>query len=194
MNGLKTLLALSLAGALGLFYWFYEIQGESLRESAKLDLKRIFAFAQKEPLAELQWQSPETGLVRLEAKQGTWSLLSPFKSAVDEAQLIALLDQVKALTLDEILDEAPTDYAAFGLSPSARIFTVRSASGSAKTLFLGKENPTGQLSYARIDGQSAVLLLGSYYKGSLFKTGKDLKIKPTPRPAPTARPTATTVK
>ena len=108
---------------------------------------------------------------------GLWSMTSPPQWPVDQDAASAIVTTVSSLSSERMVEEKPADLAAFGLSTPSIEVNIGLKNGKSRKLLLGDDTPTGGGSFAKVDGDAKVYVLGSFAKSSLVKTPRDLRDK-----------------
>src|ERR1035437_9014297 len=101
---------------------------------------------------------------------GPWSMTSPPQLPVDQDAAGAIVSTVSSLSSERLVEEKASDLAPFGLAMPSLEVTIGLKNGKSRKLLLGDETPTGGGSFAKVDGESKVYVLGSFAKSSLAKT------------------------
>lgn len=108
---------------------------------------------------------------------GPWSMTSPPQWPMDQDAAGAIVSTVSSLSSERMVEEKPADLAAFGLATPSLEVNIGLKNGKSRKLLLGDETPTGGGSFAKVDGDAKVYVLGSFAKSSLAKTPRDLRDK-----------------
>jgi hypothetical protein len=106
-----------------------------------------------------------------------WSMTSPPQWPVDQDAASAIVTTVSSLASERLVEEKPADLAPFGLTAPSLEVNIGLKNGKSRKLLLGDDTPTGGGSFAKVDGESKVYVLGSFAKSSLAKTPRDLRDK-----------------
>ena len=122
---------------------------------------------------------PQNGEAITCARQGkTWAITTPRKLATDATAVDGFLNSLADASVDETVDEHPTDLKTYGLDPPTETIEIATNSKPRTfTLLLGDSTPTNGGVYAQISGQQRVVTLASYLKSSLEKNLFDLRDK-----------------
>jgi hypothetical protein len=177
MKNRSTLVVALLLLGLGSWYYFYEVKGKDSREKSKEDAKLVFPGLDTAGVQEILIRKGSEDLA-LKKSAGDWMLTHPVQANADQAALASYLDSLKTIKKEEVVDETGKDLAAFGLAqPSATLVFDSGNSLSAKTLNFGMDNPTGQYSYAQVQGEAPIFMVMNYLHNSLVKEAKDLRDK-----------------
>jgi hypothetical protein len=108
---------------------------------------------------------------------GPWSMTSPPQWPVDQDAAGAIVSTVSSLASERLVEEKASDMTPFGLASPSLEINIGLKNGKFRKLLLGDETPTGGGSFAKVDGESKVYVLGSFAKSSLGKTPRDLRDK-----------------
>ena len=115
--------------------------------------------------------------MRLEREaSGQWKLAEPV-FPVDRDAVSALLLGICSLSSEKVVEEKPADLAGFGLARPGTQIMVTLKSGKTRTVAFGDEAPVGGGSYAQVDGDGRVFLVGSTTRAGLDKFAVDLRDK-----------------
>lgn len=176
MKNQSTLVAALLLVGLGSWYYFYEFKGKDARDKAKEDTQVIFKDFDATAVQEVLLHQA-SGDVALKKVAGAWTITHPVQAIVDSTAMDTLLDSLKTMKKGDVVDDKGTNLGGFGLlSPSASA-TFATGPNTAKTIFFGMDNPTGQFSYAQVQGQAQIFMVTRMSKTNVVKEAKDLRDK-----------------
>jgi hypothetical protein len=108
---------------------------------------------------------------------GKWAVTKPTPLPADQDAASMLVSSIQTLTWDRVVDEHPTDLAAFGLNNSPLQVAVTLKNGKTTKVIWGSDTPAGTDSYAKIDGDPKVYTTPIYTKTGFEKTVNDLRDK-----------------
>ncbi len=115
--------------------------------------------------------------MRLErASPGQWKLAEPV-FPVDRDAMTALLTGLTSVSTERVVEEKPSDLAAFGLAQPGTRIVVTLKDGKSRTITLGDGAPVGGGSYLMVDGDARVFLVSSVTRTGLDKFPVDLRDK-----------------
>jgi len=177
MSFRSSLIAALLLLGLGSWYYFYEFKGKARREKSAEEAKLVFPGLDAASIQELSLHGAGGDLVLKLGPEG-WRITAPIQAPADPNSLGAVVEALKTMQRDDVIDESGEHAADYGLG-EAPLGTARfvSASGTAKAVSFGIDNPTGQGAYARVQGDKAVILVSRYSKLNVLKDLKDLRDK-----------------
>ena len=129
MNPRTTGILALVAAGLGLFVYFYEIEGEVGRKAAEDDANRVHAGLDAGDIEAIAFETRDDVFARFERRGGRWWLVAPLESEADgpalDAIAGALADLPRAGTIG-----ATEDLAGFGLGEGAERVEFRTADGT----------------------------------------------------------------
>lgn len=115
-------------------------------------------------------------IVTVQRNEQGWHVIEPSGAPITSALVTSL---VESLTIDkevQIVDEAPGDFAPYGLAPPRSTITIKGAKDNVvATVILGDRNPTATAVYARKESSPEVVLLGfsvKYYEDLIFEAAE----------------------
>lgn len=169
----KTYVAVAVAAALGAYLWFVERKREIKPEGPAKE--KVFAL-DKSKVEELSVAAPGSEEVRVVKEGEGWKLSAPIQAAADKAEVDALVSSLETLEMEEVVAEAPSDLAQFGLDDPRTAVSVR-VQGATEPLRLlvGGKTPDGGALYAKRATQARVFTIPSYLEGTFAKKPADLR-------------------
>ena len=173
---LNTLIALLVLAAL----WgaFTYVNWRQRRQTAKVETpkeEKIFTLDSKH-ITSLTFRPRAEEAVTCQHEGGTWAIAEPRKLSADQSTLSTVLNNLTTATVDEVVEQRPSDLKQFGLDPPTYSLEVSTDSNPPKfTLLLGDDTPTSGGLYAQVAGNPRVFTLASYLKSNLEKTLFDLR-------------------
>lgn len=151
MRSSGTILLAALAVALGLYVWLVEIRGSAERERAAAADRRVLD-VRADVITELELPLTDGGRALL-VRDGAWRLASPLEFPADARTVDRALGALEELESELVIDPAPEDLSAFGLSAELReVIGVRAAERSLR-LYLGADAPIGSARYFALEDE-----------------------------------------
>lgn len=173
-SGRSFLVLLAIALGLGAYIYFVEADREPTDTPAKAKV-----FPEVSGLIdEVEIRAESGAVTRVKRDGSTWKILEPAGLEGDTAQIATLVTALDTLEAERTVDENPASVGAYGLEPPR--FTVayrKEGQPTMQRLQVGSKTPTGSDLYARVEGQSKVVLIASYHESSLNRTTFDLRDK-----------------
>jgi hypothetical protein len=164
-----------LAGVWGAFKYFDWRQG---RQASKVETpkeEKIFSLDSKH-ITSLTFRPRAGEAVTCRHEGGAWAVTEPRKLSADQGTLSTVLNNLTTATVDEVVEQHPSDLKQFGLDPPTYSLEVSTDSNPPKfTLLLGDDTPTSGGLYAQVAGNPRVFTLANYLKSNFEKTLFDLR-------------------
>lgn len=159
------------AGLLGYAY-FVERQKPAGDEKQK---ETLFSF-EKPKVKALAIEPRDAEPIRLVKEAGGWKLVAPQAAAADTTSVETVVDALNGLNVDEVVSEAPSDLAEYGLGTPKATARVE-IEGQAKPLVLlvGEKSPDGSGLYAKTDDKPRVFLIASWLGTNFEKKPFDFR-------------------
>lgn len=177
MRGGKSFLILVvLALGLGGYAYFVESKNETTRE-VKNKREKVFT-VDGDKIDEMTVKSANGDVTKLKKENNTWKIVSPMIIDTDPAEVSAITTALAAIEAERVVEENPPSLKEFTLDP-ARIsieFHVAGETGTHR-LDVGVKTPMGVELYGKVEGKTAVFLIGSYREDSLNKSTFNLRDK-----------------
>ncbi|HLA27958.1 MAG TPA: DUF4340 domain-containing protein [Syntrophales bacterium] len=152
--------------SLGLYLYFYEREGaRGVPETRRIE--RIFDF-KAEDIQEimLRWKGKA---IFFKKEKGQWMIKEPMKTPADNEKINYILSFFDYGIVDAI-DANPSDYDQYGLVQPEIEWGIKGKGETAfRILLIGNNNPNNTSCYARVKGESRVLIIGGAYKSGLQK-------------------------
>lgn len=163
-----------LGGVLGGYFLMFEWQPGGEKPILH---RRPVRQSQFLPLAEDQIHAlvlrRDAGTVAVARNEQTWHVLEPPGAPITSALITSFVESLTVEKEIQIVDEAPTDLAVYGLAPPHSAVTIKGAQDNVvATVFIGDRNPTATAVYARKENAPEVVLLGfsvRYYAELIFE-------------------------
>ncbi|MGH9340768.1 MAG: DUF4340 domain-containing protein [Acidobacteriota bacterium] len=152
----RVVLLLAAFVALGLFVYFYEIEGEKERQEAQ-ELEESLFRVEEEGITFVQIKRPEEPDVLLEKQQDQWVLKQPIETGADQTTVDSLLSDIAAAKTERSLPESEQSLQQYGLDEPRLTLSVR-AGDETRKLLVGNEDFTGNSIYVRFEDDPTVYL------------------------------------
>jgi hypothetical protein len=173
-RGRSFLLLIVAALGLGGYIYFFEYGRDTTAGNLP---EEVFAI---EPgsIEEIEVRSASGETTRMSKADGEWRIVAPAEIAADISAVSTMVSSIESLALQQTVDEAPESITPYGLDPARISLAFRIAGESdMQRLDIGNPTPTGGDLYARVEGDSALILIAGYLEDSLDKTTFDLRDK-----------------
>ncbi len=108
---------------------------------------------------------------------GKWTMTAPQALTADQTAVSSITSAASTLTAERVVDDNNTDWGPYGLAPGEIELTVSMKDGKNVKLMIGKNTPTGNAAYVRVEGDPKLYTTSSSNKTTLDKTWKDLRDK-----------------
>jgi hypothetical protein len=119
--------------------------------------------------------APAVVIERDKSKQ--WQMRAPETWRVDQDAATGVASAYAGLSYDRVVEEKPSDLAAYGLQTPSVEMIVTTKDGKSRKLLMGDETPTGSAVYAKFADDAKVFTIQSGTKGTLDKVARDLRDK-----------------
>lgn len=174
MRGVRSLLFLVVV-ALGLGAYIYFV--ESKREPSDVETKSKAFTVEADAIDELDITVPaDSSSTTLKKTNGTWAVTAPVSAPADDVAVGGITSALASLDIDRELDENPGSLAQFGLEVPA-VTVAFKAGGTTHRLDIGNKTPTNSNLYARVDGQSKLLLIPAMHDTTFRRSTFELRDK-----------------
>jgi hypothetical protein len=161
--------------ALGAYVYFYEIKGEKKREEASEKEKKLYQFEQKD-VAALTIKAGNDEFV-LQKDKDAWKMVKPIEGKADKSTVDSVASDFASAKIDRTIEEPNIDWKKYGLDPPAVSLSAKLTDGKTYNIDLGEKDFTDFSVFARIPGQSKVLVLPSSLLTSVSKKLLDFRDK-----------------
>ncbi|MBF0528074.1 MAG: DUF4340 domain-containing protein [Deltaproteobacteria bacterium] len=162
---------------LGLFYYFYEVQLIEKENKLKEAQTKIFEL-NFDQVTEIKCRVGGTEMRIIKEGADQWRLTSPVNTPADRWAVEGLIRGAVEGKKDRVFTEPVNNLAEFGLDqPGIAVSLMAEKKYLAPTLFIGNENPMGQLYYAKLTDNNQVFTVTSGLRNDLNKTLFDLRDK-----------------
>jgi hypothetical protein len=173
---LNTLIAVVfLAGLWGGITYFDKRASRKASETGAPKEEKIFSLDSKH-ITAITFHPSDGESVACQHEGDTWAITEPRKLSADQGALSTVLNNLTTATVEQVVNQNPSDLKEFGLNPPAYSVEVSTDSNPPKfTLLLGEDTPTGNEVYAQVAGNPRVITLASYLKSNLEKKLIDVR-------------------
>jgi hypothetical protein len=169
---LATYVAVAVLAALGAYIYFVESKREDKPEKPK---EKVFAL-DKAKVEGLSLSAAGQEEVQLVHDKDGWRMTAPVAVAADAAEADGLVSSLENLERDEVVAEAPSDLAEYGLATPRSTVRVRLQGATEPlVLLIGDKTPDGSAVYARVAPSPRVFTVPAYVEGSFTKKPFDLR-------------------
>jgi len=170
----KTGVALLVLAGVVSYYWFVERKREPKPEGER---EKVTVIAVDKAKAKELTLAPKGGeTIRLVKEGSFWKLTSPAEAPADTSAVESILTSLEKLEADEVLADAVTDFAQYGLdAPSRKVEALVEGAAAPLAVEFGAKSPDGGSVYARKPGEAKVYLVPSWVEGSFEKKPFDLR-------------------
>ena len=177
MNPRTTGLLALVAAILGGFIYFYEIEGESARQAARDDEKRLHPGLDADDVDAIELTTEEGVKARFERQGGRWRVVLPISGGADATALDAIAHALTSLPAEGSVASSG-GRGQYGLGEDARTVYFEIA-GESKGLRIGRSTPVGGHVYvARLDDDDEadqVAYVQSYRLNAFKRSLDDLR-------------------
>jgi hypothetical protein len=168
-------LALLVVGlGLGAYLYFYEYKGAEKREEAKQQESRIWKF-DSNTVQQLDLVTPSQHITAMRSGDKDWKLTAPRALDADAEELNRIASSASDISRESVVEPNAADLARFGLNPPQVRVQVRTKDGKEHIIRFGNSNPTGNSTYAVLEGKNEVMLVASYVASNFNKKADDLR-------------------
>lgn len=173
-RGRSTLLLLLVALGLGAYIYFVEMKREPSDATPPAD--RVFTNLDAGTISALTFKASNGDETSVRREGAGWRVTAPIDARADAAEVSGVTSNLASLDLSRVVDDAPTDLAAFGLD-APRIAVGFTSEGGDQRLLLGAQTATGGDLYAKLEKAPRVFLIPSWLETSLDRTTFQLRDK-----------------
>lgn len=167
----KLLILAVLVAALVGWLVMYEIP-EAERENTKDRLLSV----DKDAVTGVTLTYPDRE-IELARRDGAWRIVRPIDAPADEAAVKTLIGIVVDAEVQRTLDEAPQDWAAFGLDQPHVVVKLTAKDATPPPISVGKNTAIGGKTYVRKGDEPKLYLTTTAVQTGLNKQVKDLRDK-----------------
>ena len=169
-----TFVLLILCAALGAYVYFYEIKGGEKREKAKQEENQIWK-VESNTLQQIDLTTPELHITADRIGEKEWKLTAPRPLDADAEELNRLASSASDISRENVVEPSATDLARFGLNPPQVALQFKTKDGKEYRIRFGNNNPTGNSTYAALEGKSEIFTVASYVASNFRKKLDDLR-------------------
>ena len=169
-----TLVLLLLCVGLGAFLYFYEIKGGEQRDKSKQEEKVVWKVP-SDDIQQLDLVTPAQRMTAVRSGDQRWKITSPRPLDADADELNRLLSSASDISREDIIEENAANLAPFGLAPAQTTVSIKTKDGKVHEIRFGNNNPTGNSTYAALQGKNQIFLVSSSVAGNFNKKLDDLR-------------------
>jgi Domain of unknown function (DUF4340) len=174
-RGTRFLILVVLALGLGGYAYFVESKKDLSAPTAKKD-KLFTVDAGK--IDEIEVKSESGDVTTVKRNGADWQIASPAGLEPDASEITGLASTLETLEAQKTVDENPKSVKDFGLEPPRFTVAFKVAGDPAQhRINVGNKTATGGDVYARVEGQTKLILISAYLEQSLNKSTFDLRDK-----------------
>ena len=169
MRWRQVIVLYAVGAALGAEYWFVERAREPALPTRPR--RQRFLSVRADDVREVRLVRGGRTIVTRRA-DGRWAVVEPAGTSIPADLVTAFTDALTAAEEIDVVGEAGSDPAAYGLDATAGRVELVVEHGSPVVVAIGAPNPTGTAVYARRGDGPAVVLIGRnvrYYEDLLFQ-------------------------
>jgi len=173
MNPRTTLVLAIVAALLGGFVYLYEIEGESTRESAAENERKIHRGLEAAELEAIELTTRDGVAARFERRDERWTLVSPVVGPADAAAVDGIAEALANLVREgEVPEAGALDQ--YGLGEGARIVRFE-VGGEARGIRIGGDTPVGGHRYVARLADDEVAYVARYRTNAFDRDLADLR-------------------
>jgi len=156
--------------------YFYEYRGETGRQKAEVDAKKVAVFDSAQ--AESLTLSSAAGKICLAKRDGLWWLEEPLAARADEDEVSGLLSTISFLEITGRLGAPSSGLEAFKLANPALEVRLGPGPGKPEVRFsVGDKTPVGSAYFARLGDAGEVVTVSASVQKLMETTGEALRYK-----------------
>jgi len=173
----RLLVLLAILVGLGAYIYFYESKREPASEEGQKKAK-VFASLDAGKIAEITVRGSAGDATSLRKEGDRWTLVAPFASDADEAEVAGITSNLASLDVQRVVDEKPKDLQAFGLAaPRVEVAFKAEGDKAPRRLLIGDKTATGGDLYARLADAPRVFLISGFLDTTFDRKTFDLRDK-----------------
>jgi hypothetical protein len=169
-----TWILLILCAAVGAYVYFYEIRGGEKRDKQKQEESRIWK-VESNDIQQIDLITPQQHITAVRKSDKEWRITAPRALDADSDELNRIAGSASDISRESLLESNVKDLSKFGLDPAQVTLQFKTKDGKDYRIRFGNNNPTGNSTYAALQGKSDVLLVASYVASSFKKQLEDLR-------------------
>tara|TARA_Y100000590_G_scaffold119712_2_gene136996 strand:+ start:20388 stop:21767 length:1380 start_codon:yes stop_codon:yes gene_type:complete len=172
----KTLILAAIAGALGAFVFFYEIEGGKKREEAEHYQSSLIKM-DKDDIQAVTLIQEGGEIIRYQRSGESWEITEPVRTGVEESAVNGNHSAFANAIIQRTLDTMPDKLKNFSLEPARVEVILESKEGKKVELLIGDEAPTRGDLFVSFRDSNSVFITSSDLKTQAEKTLFDLRDK-----------------
>jgi hypothetical protein len=175
----RLLFAAVLLAALSLGVYLADKKDEKAAKEKKPDTTIKILTLSEDSIQEIEIKHPEGDptVVKRNAS-GKWEITAPKAMAADQGAIGSLTSAAANLNAERVIDEHISgDLSQYGLQPPLVALTFHLKDGKTTKLLVGRDTPTGNATYAMVEGDPRLCTMATFAKSSFDKSAKDLRDK-----------------
>jgi hypothetical protein len=171
------LAAVLLAALAGLVYWANKKEEKDAKNKPVETTPKILTLSE-DGMQEIDIQHREGDPTVLQKNAaGKWEITAPKPMAADQGAVASLTSAAASLNAERVIDEHIGDISPYGLAPALVEVTFHMKDGKITKLLVGNDTPTGNATYAKVDGDGRLCTMATLNKSNFDKSYKDLRDK-----------------
>lgn len=146
-------------------------------DAKKTDVSPKILTADVKDMESISLGKPGEEPVVLTKSADKWEISKPAHYPADQDIAASLAKTLGDLTSDRLIDDKATDLNPFGLAEPAGEIGFALKGGKSRKLLIGADNPAGNATYVKLDGDGRIYTIASATKTTLMKSLADLRDK-----------------
>ncbi|MBI3978136.1 MAG: DUF4340 domain-containing protein [Chloroflexi bacterium] len=183
---LTVVLLVILAAVAGVAYYVNQ-QPEAKPESA-VEAETVVYEEKVDDVVGIEIRAKDKTVALERVDDQKWRLSAPEAAEADDLRVFGLAAQMATVRAARRIGDS-TDIGQYGLDQPTYVVTLRLKDGRTRQLLVGKDNPLGNGSYAKLPDAPTVYLLQGTVPAIQSAVADPPKMLPTPTPAPVPSPT-----
>ena len=172
----KTLILAIVATILGLFVYFYEIEGGKDREELEAFQSSLIKI-EEEDLNSVTLIQEEGDVIKYQRLGGSWEITMPIRTSVEESAITGNYSAFINGDIKRTLNITPDKLKNFGLEPENVEVIIESKDGRKLDLLIGDTSPTRGDLFVAFKDSNAIFITSDNIKTQSEKTLFDLRDK-----------------
>ncbi len=174
-RGLLVAVVLLVALGVGLYFSNKEKAAEAAKPSADAPPK-ILALTEGD-ISKIVLKKKNAAPSVLERTNGKWQITAPKTYPADQETANQLASSAANVSSDRVVEDKASNLSGYGLNAPSLEVDITGKGGKVSKLEIGDDAPTGNSSYAMLQGDPRVFTVASYVKSGLDKSVNDLRDK-----------------
>jgi hypothetical protein len=174
-RGLLVAVVLLVALGVGLYFSNKEKAAEAARPSADTPPK-ILALTESD-ISKIVLKKKNAEPAVLEKANNKWQITAPKPYTADQDTVNQLASSAANVSSDRVVEDKASNLSGYGLNAPSLEVDITGKGGKVSKLEIGDDAPTGNSSYAMLQGDPRVFTVASYVKSGLDKSVNDLRDK-----------------